>query len=140
MKKCILLSCLFLSFSTYANLQEIFGHSYTGDKCGSDFECESLCCNQEGTCAEHDPSSRPAKFCSKPAGAECMTSDFCETYEMMRCRIYKVGTRSDGSITCTLRCPIVVVKGNCINSICSAPKSFPVPNFDPNDCSQAVDL
>ncbi len=131
MKKIILLSCfLIFSLNVYSN--------ENGRICNSDFQCESLCCNQSsGTCSPHDPANN--LFCSKEAGESCLTSNFCKIEVVVECKIVKSGLKPDGTIACTMKCPAVMKQGKCLDHVCYSPEQPPVPPFDPNDCSKAVD-
>lgn len=135
----IIVSCFFMS-SAGAGLEEIFGNADAGDSCRSDYQCESLCCNKNiGICGSHNPSAEEPRFCNKPAGESCITSEFCATYDVVVCNIYKTGTNADGSLACIMRCPVQMARGTCVNDACRAPRQLPVPPFDPSDCSKAVD-
>lgn len=70
---------------------------------------------------------------------EQVCSEKCPTYSVPICQIFKTGLTTDGTVACALRCKETLVRGQCINSECKAPSVPPVPDFDPNDCSDAVD-
>ena len=88
-------------------------------------------------CASHDPSANI--FCSKSAGESCVTSNFCKAEQVLECKIVKSGYKTDGSVACTLRCGAIIKSGKCLDNTCYSPEQIPVPPFDPNDCSKAVD-
>ncbi len=109
-----------------------------GSRCSTDLECDSLCCNNStATCSAHNPAGN--LFCAKESGETCITNEFCRSYAVTECKLVKSGYNSDGSPACTLRCPSVMKQGSCIENICQAPMNPPVPNYDPKDCSKAVD-
>ncbi len=140
MKKLIVIASLFIMATASANLEEIFGNGNTGDYCRSDYECGSLCCHKSSSrCGEHDSTGGGAISCNKSAGDSCITSEFCKAEVVVICKIYKTGTNPDGSPACVMRCPAVEVRGACVNNICRGPIQPPIPPFDPNDCSQAID-
>jgi hypothetical protein len=58
---------------------------------------------------------------------------------VVTCKIVKTGFKLDGTVACALRCPAVMTFGDCKSGICVPPAQPPVPAFDPNDCSKAVD-
>lgn len=141
MKKIFIIfaSCLVMANSN-AELEEIFGNSGNGDNCGSDYQCESLCCQKSaGVCGAHNPTGEKPEFCNKPAGESCIISEFCSSYSVTVCNIYKIGLKPDGTQACTLKCSVKQVRGSCVNKVCQAPRIPPVPHFDPNDCSNAID-
>lgn len=140
MKVLILIFFSFLLISTAsAGLEEIFGNAEIGDQCGSDYQCQTLCCkgNNGGslTCAEHNSQ----QSCSKPAGETCISNEFCKSEYVTVCKVVRTGVGADGSPMCVLRCPPNLVKGSCVNNTCRPPIAPPVPSFDPKDCSNAVD-
>ncbi len=61
-----------------------------------------------------------------------------------RCFIVKTGTTSEGAVTCTQRCPMLPMGSYCdfipghAFGVCKK-ESYPIPVFDLNDCSSAVD-
>lgn len=117
----------------------IVGNQPIGDNCSSDYECSTLCCNQStGTCAPHNPNGIQPVACSKTAGQQCISKEFCKPEFVATCKVVR-GPIVDGKLTCTLRCPAVETYGNCRNGICTPPATPPVPAFDPNNCSNAVD-
>jgi hypothetical protein len=117
----------------------IVGNQPIGDNCSSDYECSTLCCNQStGTCAPHNPNGTQAVACSKTAGQQCISKEFCKPEFVATCKVVK-GPIVDGRLTCTLRCPAVETYGDCRNGVCVPPATPPVPAFDPNNCSNAVD-
>lgn len=127
---------LMLSFNASANLNEIFGNQDIGDKCSSDYQCESLCCDSKaGQCAPHGTNG---ESCAKAPGQSCISSEFCKAEFVSVCKIYKTGTSADGSVMCALRCPPTLVNGSCVNNLCEAPQMPPIPPFDPADCSNAI--
>ncbi|MDD4976955.1 MAG: hypothetical protein PHY93_21565, partial [Bacteriovorax sp.] len=116
------------------------GRTDIGGNCTNDFECNSLCCNSsKGSCAPHNPDGADPIFCTKEYGQHCMSKEFCKIESVVTCKIVKSGMKADGTQACTLRCPAVPTFGDCIENTCVPPKNLPIPSFDPNDCSQAVD-
>jgi hypothetical protein len=135
----IIVSCFLIS-TTNASLEEIFGNAGNGDNCASDYQCESLCCNKNlGYCGPHNPTGEVLRFCNKPIGESCITSEFCNSESVVVCKIYKSGTKLDGTPACIMRCPSTKIRGTCVNETCQGPRVPPIPPFDPNDCSQAID-
>jgi hypothetical protein len=118
----------------------IVGNQEIGANCTSDFECSSLCCNQStGSCAPHNSNGTTPIFCSKSAGQQCVSKEFCAQEPVVTCKIVKSGYKPDGTVACTLRCPAVLTYGDCKGGVCIPPVQPAVPLFDPNDCSKAVD-
>lgn len=118
----------------------VVGNQEIGANCSSDFECSSLCCNQAtGSCAPHNANGTTPIFCSKTAGQQCVSKEFCAQEPVVTCKIVKSGYKPDGTVACTLRCPAVMTYGDCKGGVCIPPVQPAVPEFDPNDCSKAVD-
>lgn len=118
----------------------IVGNQEIGANCSSDFECSSLCCNSStGACAPHNPNGTSQIFCAKSSGQQCVSKEFCKQEAVVTCKIVKSGLKPDGTAACTLRCPAVMAYGDCKAGTCVPPVQPPVPAFDPNDCSKAVD-
>ena len=117
----------------------VIGNQEIGANCSSDFECSSLCCNQAtGACSPHNPNGLNPIFCSKTAGQQCVSQDFCQQVAVVTCKIVKNGFNPDGTVACTLRCPAVMTYGDCKGGVCIPPAQPAVPAFDPKDCSKAV--
>lgn len=111
-----------------------------GSSCTSDYECNSLCCNNStASCAPHDPNKEFPVFCSKSYGQSCVSKEYCAIKNVVTCKIVKAGMKADGTQACSMRCRPVPTFGDCNNNICIPPTNPPVPPFDPNDCSNAVD-
>jgi hypothetical protein len=118
----------------------VIGNQEIGANCSSDFECSSLCCNQAtGSCTPHNPNGTTPIFCSKTAGQQCVSKEFCAQEPVVTCKIVKSGFNADGTAACTLRCPAVMTYGDCKGGVCIPPVQPAVPAFDPTDCSKAVD-
>lgn len=118
----------------------VIGNQEVGANCSSDYECSTLCCNQStGSCAPHNPNGTVPVLCSKTAGQRCVAKEFCKPQYVATCKIVKNGFNTDGTVACTLRCPAVETYGECKGGYCVPPAIPPVPDFDPKDCSQAVD-
>jgi len=118
----------------------VIGNQEIGANCSSDYECSSLCCNQStGSCAPHNPNGTSQFFCSKSAGQQCVSKEFCQQIAVVTCKIVKSGFKADGTAACTLRCPAVMTYGDCKSGSCVPPVQPAVPAFDPNNCTQAVD-
>lgn len=127
------------AFNAHANLEEIFGNGDRGDECLSDYQCQSLCCSRDtGTCRPHDPDANQPVFCQKPVGEQCVAHEFCKSEYIPVCKVVK-GPSINGKLTCTLSCPLVLTQGKCKKGVCTRIAPPPVPPFDPNDCSNAVD-
>ena len=143
MKKILLIivSIVYMNIA-FANLDEIFGNAGNGDQCKSDYQCESLCCDQtKGICNPHEPTAKNPIFCSKQVGEQCLTSEFCKAESVRTCKLVKVILNTSGQESCALRCAYVETRGSCVNGSCQAPKTPPVPSYDPSnpDCSNVVD-
>lgn len=140
MKNLFLILASYLLMSTAnADISEIFGNGQEQDSCKSDYQCESLCCKATGECGAHNPNGREPQFCNKSSGQSCITSEFCSSYTVSICKIYKTGNRPDGTVTCNLSCRPVDLTASCVNQICKPPIQPPIPPFDSRDCSQAID-
>lgn len=117
----------------------ILGNQPIGYNCSSDYECASLCCDQSrGACAPHDPNGVQPVSCSKSSGQQCISKEFCKPEFVPNCKVVK-GPILNGKLTCTLRCPLVETFGECSAGVCKSPVTPPVPAFNPDDCSNAVD-
>lgn len=118
----------------------VIGNQAIGATCASDFECSTLCCNQStGSCAPHNPNGSGQIFCGKSAGQSCVSKEFCAQEPVISCNIVKSGFKLDGSVACALKCSPVMTYGDCKAGTCVPPTQPAVPNFDPNDCTKAVD-
>src|SRR5690349_11156229 len=106
--------------------------------CESDYQCESLCCQPStNTCGEHNPAQNV--FCNKPVGQWCITSSFCAPTFANVCRVVKTGTDMNGNIRCQIQCSQRPLPSRCLDQTCTPARVPPMPDFDPNDCSNAVD-
>ncbi len=118
-----------------------FGNLGTGKSCLTDYECASLCCNQSTkTCAVQDLSATIPVLCSKPAGAQCVATEWCSQYSVKTCKKVKTGLDALGKVTCAIRCYNKQTYATCKNSLCIPPTAeAPIP-FDPAnpDCKDAV--
>lgn len=134
----LIIVTIFYMNTAFASLEEIFGNADNGDQCQSDYQCQSLCCDQsKGICNPHDPTAKNPIFCSKKVGEQCLTSQFCKAEYVATCKLVKTGYGPTGEIQCALRCPAVETRGSCVNGYCQEPKAPPMPSLD--DCSSAVD-
>lgn len=119
------------------------GNLPTGQACGSDLECSSLCCNPgTGRCGVHDTESTPAVTCSKPFGQKCIAKEWCQKETVTQCFIVKTGFDSQNQTTCALRCFTTQEHGDCMNGTCVAGPKPDIPVFNPNDpnrCDSAYD-
>jgi hypothetical protein len=132
----IIVSC-FLMMSAHASLEEIFGNGETGDSCKSDYECQTLCCNNSiGTCSDHNPKGSPSILCSKDYGQSCVSNEFCKATYVTICELVRTTDNS-----CQIRCRPELINGTCEKFKCTQPRTPPRPPFDPGnpDCSNAVD-
>ena len=111
-----------------------------GERCSSDYQCSSLCCNGGGFCSAHDPEGSGVT-CSKPPGLSCVSDEFCQKENITQCFIVNIGVNSGGAKTCSLRCYSLPMLGSCESFSCVPPEAPPVPDFDPSnpDCSSAID-
>lgn len=140
MKRIFLTCCLMLSFvnAQASVMEEIFGNAENGDSCSSDYQCQSLCCDSKtNSCKEHIPNE--SVQCNKNAGETCVTSDFCASFYVSVCRLYKI-TNANGNPSCYLKCDSELAKGSCVQNRCVSPMTPIRPPFDPAtpDCSQAI--
>ncbi|TDJ07613.1 MAG: hypothetical protein E2O68_03270 [Deltaproteobacteria bacterium] len=113
---------------------------FAGDKCSSDFDCSSLCCNPSlGICQPHEPDK--GIYCEKSPGQTCVDRIYCRMENVTECFIVKTGTDPSGEIECALRCYDNPIFGSCRHGICISPRFPPVPDFDPEvpDCKDAID-
>ncbi|MCE3012141.1 MAG: hypothetical protein LW878_03665 [Proteobacteria bacterium] len=119
------------------------GNFPTGAVCQSDFQCQSLCCNQStGRCGIHDNRGENPVLCSKPFGQFCVAKEWCQKTNIVNCKIVKTGTDPQGNITCAKRCYNSQEFGDCRQGICIPPLPGEDPFFDPNApdaCDDAVD-
>ena len=115
------------------------GNLGIGESCGSDYQCNSLCC-RNGICAVHTSTREEEPvLCSKSPGETCAAKEWCRQDNIQECKIITTGTDTQGNITCALRCYNVPTYGECRNGICIPPTAPPVPVFDPQnpDCSES---
>lgn len=127
MKTLLLASLFLLSLGAMAS-----------ETCNSDFDCESLCCHSATkTCGDHNPDENV--FCGKKTGDTCIISAMCEQSPVIKCKIVKTGQRVDGSQSCAMRCENSLAFGRCVENTCRPPLQGKTPDFDPSDCSTAVD-
>lgn len=116
------------------------GNFKTGESCGSDFECSSLCC-RNGSCSDHIFNDVDQVLCSKSPSQACISKEFCRQDNVRECYIIKT-TDSNGSASCEKRCYSVPKFGDCINGYCVAPTTTSDPAFDitdPDRCENAYD-
>lgn len=117
-----------------------YGNLITGETCGSDYECSSLCCDKiSGTCQPHDTIATTPVYCAKSSGQSCVAKEWCQKHPVTTCGIIKTGTDPFGNVTCALRCITAEVFGECVASdgigaaICTPPEQPDSPTFDPTD-------
>lgn len=69
----------------------------------------------------------------------CETNESCKPRDIEVCKIVKTTTETQAA-SCELKCEFEKIPATCSNSICLAPRSPPIPNFDPEnpDCSNAI--
>jgi len=118
----------------------IVGNKNVGETCSTDLDCSSLCCNQ-GKCAPHNTNLNPPVSCSKPAGNQCITGDWCARVNVTRCYIIRTGTDPTGNITCRQHCYTSMENGYCVDGRCRDPLSTLPGTFDPDApgaCDNAV--
>lgn len=114
------------------------GNRTVGDACQSDYQCQSLCCdNNSGTCKPHD--IKNGLYCSKSPGESCIERNFCAKEYMPLCKLYKNGIDVTGKPKCVIRCPNTEIFGECLNNICQSPQQQKMPEFDLNTCEGAID-
>ena len=108
------------------------GNLSIGQNCGSDYQCQSLCCSKStGTCAVHNPDLDA--YCGKTPGQECVAQEFCREEMVQKCLKVKTGVNANGETTCALRCYYVPTYGSCVEGVCVAPDTPDIPSFDPNN-------
>jgi len=122
-----------------------FGNRTPGATCSSDYQCASLCCNENNQrCAPHDTDSTNRAFCSKAAGQSCVAREWCQQYPIQICAPTLTGIDPFGAPTCVLRCETVQQFGECTSfdgitqGICIQPIQPPVPAFNPLDVNRCV--
>jgi hypothetical protein len=119
------------------------GNGPIGATCTTDYQCSSLCCNKSiGLCTVHDTTQDPQVLCSKPAGQQCISKEFCAQSVIQECFIVKTGVNNTGATTCALRCYNRLKHGDCKSGQCTPPLTPSVPIFnpaDPNRCDAAID-
>ena len=99
-----------------------FGDLETGERCESDYECSSLCCNRvRGTCAPHNTIDENPVLCSKQVGQTCVSKEFCQKHPFTVCRNVSTGNDQLGNPTCALRCVTLSVFGECATDTPSGP-------------------
>ena len=128
---------LFCINTSIAGLDEILWNNPIGSSCITDYECGSLCCDYNNLCAAHNPNEGVS--CNKSPGERCITSEFCKGEYVAYCKLYKSGTHADGTVACVMRCPAVLIKGDCKNGYCQSPMTPPIPSWDGVDCTNAID-
>ncbi|MCK5882994.1 MAG: hypothetical protein KAG61_04840 [Bacteriovoracaceae bacterium] len=111
-------------------------------KCGSDFQCQSLCCSRTGTCKEHKLTDAADILCGKSPGQSCVAKEWCKPQSVQVCKIYKMSeTTTSGQPKCKVYCLPEKVFGNCVNGSCQTPDT-PTPEVITDDfnCSGAPNL
>ncbi len=113
-----------------------------GATCGSDFQCQSLCCSTTGTCKEHKITDEGNVLCEKPAGQSCVAKEWCKPQSVQVCKVYKTGqTTIDGKPTCKVYCLPEKVFGDCVNGYCQTPTAPEPETIDEDtDCSNMPSL
>lgn len=118
------------------------GNLGTGEVCGTDFDCASLCCNQTTrVCSDHINNDLEQVLCSKVPGQSCVSREFCRQENVRECYILKT-TDANGNPSCEKKCFSVPKFGDCVNGTCQPPTSDSDPSFDlsdPNRCNGALD-
>jgi hypothetical protein len=118
------------------------GNLGTGESCGTDFDCASLCCNSTTkVCSDHINTDLEKVLCSKVPGQSCVSREYCRQENVRECYIIKT-TDSNGNPSCEKKCFSVPKFGDCINGTCQPPTSASDPAFDPTDpnrCDGALD-
>lgn len=117
------------------------GNLGTGESCGTDFDCASLCCNSLKVCSDHINTDNEQVLCSKVPGQACVSREFCRQENVRECYIVKT-TDANGNPSCEKKCYSVPKFGDCINGTCQAPTADSDPSFDPSDpnrCDNALD-
>ena len=114
------------------------GNKITGERCRSDLECASLCCNSRtATCGVHIDREGQQVLCSKAPGQSCVASPWCRKEYLPQCFNIKTGVTPDGKQLCAKRCYNLPTPGSCTNGRCVAPPNYQ-RFFDP-DCEKAID-
>ncbi len=112
----------------------------TGETCNTDYDCESLCCNQStSTCAPHSRGeNRKHVLCSKDPGQTCAGSEWCRIDYLPKCFKVATGITPRGVQLCAKRCYNVPTFGTCVNGRCTAP-SIIYENIDTSKCDDAIE-
>lgn len=125
-----------------------YGNAVTGSQCNSDYQCASLCCDKgSGRCAPHDTAAQTPSYCSKPSGQSCVSKEWCAKTPITTCAIVLGPNDAQGGKTCSLRCVVAEVHGDCVardgvgTGQCIPPSQPQNPVFnptDPNRCNDAI--
>ena len=111
---------------------DVFGYLQVGERCNTDLECSSFCCNPSSqVCRVHTNTSSEQVLCSKPPESSCISKEFCRKENIVNCFIVTTGIDPLGNPECALRCYNMPTHGDCINNKCSAPTQPTIPVFDP---------
>ena len=115
------------------------GLKTSGQRCQTDLECASHCCNERTSrCEPHTKTEHQERLCSKAPGQSCLAGDFCSREYLPRCFKVKTGVTPEGIQLCAKRCYHVPTFGNCIDGSCVAP--LPVDlHVDTAKCDDAID-
>ena len=115
-------------------------HGNIGERCKTDYECASLCCNPStSSCAPHSQGeNRENVLCSKSPGQTCVAQEWCRVDYLPRCFKVATGVTPRGDPMCAKRCYSVPTFGTCVNGRCESP-SIIYENIDTNNCDDAID-
>lgn len=113
------------------------GNLTTGDSCGSDFDCSSLCCDgSTNTCKDHVNNDFEQVLCSKVPNQTCVSKEFCRIEYVRQCYLIRVND-TNNALSCEKRCYSVPTFGDCVNGLCKPPVTpqEPAAPTTPADCS-----
>lgn len=116
----------------------------TGERCQTDYECASLCCNESTSlCAVHMNKGQDRVLCSKAPGQTCVGQEWCRKDNITQCFKVSTGISATGQELCALRCYNVPAFGTCVAqgsnpSQCRAPSAV-YKHVDMSDCQGAIE-
>lgn len=113
------------------------GNLPTGNSCGSDFDCASLCCDgTTNTCRDHINNDFEQVLCSKVPNQSCVSKEFCRIEYVRQCYLIRVNDPNN-ALSCEKRCYSVPTFGDCVNGLCKPPitPQEPATPTTPADCS-----
>lgn len=126
----------FKIYFTMAVLAIVSSVQVHAQSCTNDYECNSLCCNQESNQCQYVNYSEGQR-CDKASGESCISKEFCASSVVQVCKTFKVGVGHDGTSFCKIMCFPTEQQADCINDICVQKET---PETEITNCEDAPTL